>query len=522
MENNLNKQSLSSKNILNNNLNNNSNPKNNEAIIDDSKENSLDNEKKASQNVTIISTLINGRHSSSSNKTIFNISQEFNKTVYEKALYIQNMHIFFDTYLDQLINILQNIVLTLTKKVTIILDQNKIFLSFYKEIMNSYQRFSVDILKSNSHMHKFDKDKKSPENIFGNINDSIEKAHKNIANKILNFSYTVNNQVISKGPFVKIKELYSKLNLINKNHNILLNEIYVRKEKIIKLNREHAKVTDAIIRAMEKLEFDYKYDETIKKNDLFMLEAQYVKRFNKCIVHIGNLLTANKHLISDFKTLLLDFVSLINDSLNKYFTETDKTFSNLDISDTLKNINNTITKETILAIFKPLALFSDNISLTALSESLFKFACNNNKYIFVINKIANLEETLNLNKFNTIEDLLSFLQTFIPMHIDIFKSNFIKTVFELKRDPGLLRKICQSFIVITYQNNVVIYDETIMSKQIDIFKFEHVTFKIKDEKKFRFELVEDSKKSLFSSAVTFEAGSKEKLAEIENLFNKKI
>jgi len=449
-------------------------------------------------------------------------SKEFNKILYEKALYLQNMHTFLEIYVDQLVNILQSIINTLSNKITECLDNNKVFLNFYKDIMHSYNKLNSELGNSNSHMQKFDKDRKSSDNLFGNINHFIEKIQKIISNKFSTFSNVINQQIITKGPFIKIKELYTKLSVLNKNHNEFIQDIVIIKEELIKINKENCKVTDSIIKAIEKAETDNKFDELIKKHDLFNMEIQYLKKYNKCILLITNFLIANKVIINDLKVLLTDFVGLIKDSITQYLGDTDKIFKSLDLIEILKSINSSLSKEIVLAIFKPLVIFSDSEDLTNLSECLIKFACNNNKYIFVKNKLPvnNLEENLNISQFNNIEDLITFIQLFIPVTIDGKKSNFIQTLFEIKRDPGILSKTRPSFLVLTFQNNIIVYDEKIYSSPVDIYKYEFVTFKVKDEKKFRFEIIEDNKKSLFTSSLTFETTSKEKLEEFETLFKK--
>ena len=448
--------------------------------------------------------------------------KDFIKTMYEKVLYLQNLHNFFNTYIEEVLNILQTINFALHTKITNILDQNKSFLAYFKDIISSYQRLSEELIKSNSNMQKFDKDKKSSLNIFGAINATIEKGQKSVSAKLLNFGNMISNQIITKGPFVKIRELYNKLNLHHKNYSNLINIITQKKDKLAKLNKEHYKVFDVIIKSIDKLEFDIKYEDAIKKNDIFNLEVQYIKKYNKCLGLLINLISTTKVMIGEFRLLLTEFITLINESIHKFLSEADKTFSFVgqDLVQTLNSINNTLTKDTIDAVFQPINLFSENNLNTSLMEYLIKFACNNNKYLFVQNKIINLEENLSLKKFANVEGIVMLLQQYIPLNIEITRSNFILKIFDFKRDPSLIMKSRPAFIVLTYQNNLIIYDEKINNKPIDIYRIEFVSLKVTNEKKHRFDLTEDDKKSLFPSSYTFEASSKDKLAEIEAYFKK--
>ena len=438
-------------------------------------------------------------------------------TILLKNNFLSNLYSFISIYVNDINNIFTKLNDILFKKITNTIEQYKNFLKFFKEIIESYQKMSVEMLKINNNISGA----VSENPLFEKINNIFEKTQTSISENLSEFSNNLNNNLLINGPFYKIKDLYVKMGNISKEINTNLGEINFKRDRLIAKHNNNLKI-------FENFKNNYNdYEKTLsvlKKSDFFTIEFSFLKSFNKLIDKINIFLDNYKTQLKSLIGLITDFTVFLKESIQIYYSENNKIFTHYLEFQKVEKLFDTISVDQVEEMFKPEILFDDLV--TNFEESLTSFQLNILKFSFVKKDEVYQDEHFKLSHYSNLQEFLSFITLISPSEITYDNSTLLTHCWEVKRDPGFFKswKVC--YLVITIQNNIFIFDDKIQNRFIDKLDFKSSSFSGKEDKKnpFRFDITEIKKGFIYNSNSTyyFDAGSQENFDSIVKVFDPKI
>jgi hypothetical protein len=237
-------------------------------------------------------------------------------------------------YTTDLIHIFKKLSEIIFKKLTNTLNQNKNIIQFFKEVTLTYQKFSTNLIKANSMITS----SSIQDQIFSEtINNAIEKTQESIANNFSNFSTILQNEIISKGPFTRIKEIYTRLSTVTKESQTGIYHLERRKEKLNKLyTKKYLQNFDAIISNENLEDSNVVLSEILRKNDFYLIDLELEYYFNKLFEKTVKFLASYKELLLKIKQLTLDYLNVVKETIEIYINENKKIFSHSSEDSSLK------------------------------------------------------------------------------------------------------------------------------------------------------------------------------------------
>jgi len=261
-----------------------------------------------------------------------------------------------------------------------------------------------------------------------------------------------------------------------------------------------------------------------EENDFFLIEIELFSRVNKLFNKLTIFLNSYKTSLEDLKKCVIEYASLVKDTVEKFLFENKRIYGgnmNLDFEH-MQKFYESITKESLEKSFIVSRILGSDNTINKFNEYFNEYRNNLIKFRIVINEEISKHDKFNISNFQSIEDLISFMLSLIPVEKKLSSSLLIGK-YDLLRDPGYFKSWKNCIIVKTLQNNILIYDEKINKKPIEIFNIKKLKLIMKGDKKNpnRFEISEKKKGLLFNSNKIqyLDAVSDTKLIEIKKSFN---
>jgi hypothetical protein len=409
------------------------------------------------------------------------------------------------------------------KKINNTLNLSKRFLLYFKEVVAVYQRFSVDLHRSNTILTSCTQDTILSEN----INQMIEKSQESLAQRFISFSNILTTNIINKGPFERVKNLEIRLTKIFKDIGTALAAVEQKNEKIRK--KYIAKVKPVFEAFRANYDNHIVIQQLLEKNEIYLLEVEIMNSTIKLYNRLFDFMRQYKSLMSNVKLLVLDFMEVLKHTVELYMGENSKIFSDHYINnESLKKFYDSLTEEHLRHTFNLDNLLTDNSikdyfndTLKALQTTLIKFSTSREITNF---NLLNNDELFKLGKYASIEEFVDFILGFMPKSLDIaekdsYKSSMVSHMFQIRRDPGMFSGWKFGYLAITLQESLLIFDERVTKKPVERFKLKKLAPRLTPDKKipFKFEISEKKKYlGLFNtnSNCVIDALSKETLDEI--------
>jgi hypothetical protein len=427
----------------------------------------------------------------------YNVKSE----IYQKINSLANTFQFTQSYSNDVVTIMQKLVEITFKKTNNTINQNKIFLKFFKEVTNTYQKFSTDLVKANTIL----KSSIVPDQIFNEaINIIFEKTQETIASNFLNFSNIIHSTIISDGPFSKIKDFYKRMNTIQKAIEKDLNKLVKRKEKINKLyTNKYSKLFEEYKNCYQEPE---KLDKICDKYDFFNIELELVCAYDKLFESSQNFHQNFQKNIANLKTLLSDYIEIVKHTIEIYIKENQKLFAgqmNLNF-ETIQKFYDGINKESIENSFSLKNLLKESDVLKMFNDMLKTYQTNLIKYNIVKDEDIYNAEKFKVEAFSRFDDFVDSFIQFNPKKME-HSYTLVDHIFKLKRDPGFFKNWKSAILVFTKQQNAIVFDDKLSSKFANMINLKRAKLRVRSETKnpFRFEISEIKKGILFNSNNSF-------------------
>jgi hypothetical protein len=424
----------------------------------------------------------------------------------------------------QLISIFKLLNENAFRKVNNTLNLSRKFTQYFRDVTTIYSKFSYDIGRSNVILASCTQDTI----LSDNINIMIEKTQEAIAGKFISFSNILFTNIVNKGPFLRVKELESRLNKISKEVNLSLAKVEQKREKIAKV---YTGKMLPIFESITKSTDDTVLQVTLDKNEVYLMEVELLSSLVKMYTNIEEFFKMYRTNMNDIKTLVLEFMSVIKEAVELYLNENKKIFSDNTYAnmDNMKRFHDSLTEEYLQNAFNLDNILSDKVikdyfndTLRALQSTLLKFS--ETKQI-TNQDLLNNNELFDISKFNSVESFVDFISGFMPKDLEgDTVSPMVQLQCQVRRDPGVFSSWRNAWFVITIQESLLISDESVGKKPCEKFKLKRLRMKITPDKKtpFKFDISEKKKFMFFNTnaSCVVDPLSKEALEEISDLVQK--
>ena len=182
-------------------------------------------------------------------------------------------------------------------------------------------------------------------------------------------------------------------------------------------------------------------------------------------VDINHFLNEFKVLINNVKDLLNEYAELLRQCVEIYHNQTIVFYDN-DLYKTYGDFDKFMEGSTKVGISEKLSAFhllEKNISVNTLNEynNLLSFYQNLLiKYFdFIGNNEINNNENFKAEKYSSLEQLIEFIIILLPQKIKINYNDLIVYSKNCKRGAGMFKGYKNSYIVVTNQGHILIFDE---------------------------------------------------------------
>lgn len=452
--------------------------------------------------------------------------ENLKEKVNQKISVLGNLHVFCLNNVNIILKIFKELTEILFRKINSTLDQNKKFLKYFKDIIDGYKKFCMELEKANLNIKNFTDENQL---LSDNIINLIVTTQDTIKANFDDFSKKLNDSLIANGPFQKIKDIIARFELIKKNIFNDFKNLEIKKDKMVKkFNGKSVPIFTNFKKYENKLEVGESNNlkdlsRLFEENDFFLIEIEITLRINKLFNKIAIFLKNYKLSFEDLKKCVVEYAALVKDTVDKFLNENKKIYGgnmNLDFEH-MQKFYESITKESLEKSFIVSRILGSDETINKFNEYFNEYRNDLIKFRIVKSDVISKQDKFNISNFQSLEDLLSFMIELIPIERKLASSLLIGK-YDMKRDPGFFKSWKNCTILKTLQNNFLIYDDVINKRPAEIFNVRKLKFKKKEEKKFpyRFEISEKKKGMLFSSNVVqyFDAATEDNF----NLFKQAL
>lgn len=433
-----------------------------------------------------------------------------------KIIFLNNLHDYFYNFSTNIHNIFSKVNLYTQDKLENTLDQNKHFLKFFKETMSGYERFSSDLIKSKAILNVSLKEENM---LFHELTTMIDKSQESLANNMLNFASTLNQEILLKGPLTHMKVFYTRMKSLNKQVNEDLLKIKSKNEKIIRKYTNYHEIWEELY----KLHDEEHLSNYFSQNEFFIFEVSYIKTMNHILELYKTFLVNYIKVFDEYKIIIFDFLSSMRETMETYLEACKKVFLDYSQIELIQKAFEKMNKESLDSCFQPGTFFKE--SLKDINDSLKEFQIKLTKNNFVkYDSIYNDEHFL-LENYNNLEDFLIFFLDLIPESHCLDNSSLITFINDINYDPGIVFSSWKpAVLVLTIQNNVFIFERRLQKKFSEKISLSNIKYtekmNTKSTEDFHFELSEE-KKGFFTKSrkVILEAMNRDKFSDIRNVFS---
>jgi len=453
--------------------------------------------------------------------------EKLKEIVNQKISALGNMHVFCLNNVNIILKIFKEFTKILFKKIATTIDQNKKFLKYFKEIIDAYKKFCLDLERANLNITNLNDENQL---LSDNITNLIVKTQDTIKTNFDTFSRNLDETLIANGPFQKIKDILARFEIIKKNVNMDFRNLEYKKEKLVKkFNSKPVPIFTSFKKLQNKLEMNgftnyMELSNLFEENDFFLIEVEIILRINKLFNKLSIFLNSYKSSIEDLKKCVIEYASLVKEKVEKFLSENKKIYGgnmNLDFEH-MQKFYESITKESLEKSFIVSRILGSDNTINKFNEFFNEYRNDLVKFRIVKDEVISKQDKFNISNFQSVEELISFMINLIPVERKL-SSLLLIGKYDLKRDPGVFKSWKNCIILKTLQNNLLIYDDVINKNPVEIFNTKKMKSKIKDEKKnpLKFELAEKKKGVLFNSNKIqyFDAISADNLKVTKAAFN---
>ncbi len=272
--------------------------------------------------------------------------------VNKKISSLGKLHIFCLNNVNIILKIYKEFTDILFRKISFTFDQNKNFLKYFKDIINGYMKFSLDLEKANINISNLNDENQL---LSDNITKLIISTQDTIKTNFEAFSKCLNETLITNGPLKKIKDIIIRFEQIKKN---VLNDLKNLEYKKEKLEKKFNGKGIPIFTNFKKYENKIIMGETcsikelnnlLEENDFFLIEIEISKRINKLFKKVYVFLNSYKQSITDLKKCIIEYVDLLKDTVEKFIGENKKIYGgNMNIDfDQMQKFYESLTKDSL-------------------------------------------------------------------------------------------------------------------------------------------------------------------------------
>jgi hypothetical protein len=448
-----------------------------------------------------------------------------------------NLVYFVQNYIQDLNSFFCKIDAIILKRATSILDKNKYFIRFFKELTALYETFSLNLIQANNtiNLHFKDEEENSP---FSWINESVDKVQEIISNNFYDFSRNLQSKILLKGPLSKMRELYIKMGNIAKESQQLLSKITIKRDKLIQKSINFEKLIENFKKCFNDKE---KLLQLFDKNEFFLIEFQLCNSVNKIFLNVEQFLKNYRKFLNDLKGVIKEFVLLLAESIQIYSVES-KTFcinnqtnstSNTQIegfisfSNIIENLERRIQEVNVDSfLFDFDSLFHRNENCKTINEQLKSMQLDMLKFTFVKNENIYQDECFKIEKYKNFDELIEFFIELLPAQCEIMNSNLLIFSCTCRKISGFFNSSKKCVLAVTNQNSLLIFDDKINIKTFDKLLLKNIKFRNIEDKKhpLRFELSELKVGLIYNSTfkIILEAENEESYKQIETFLMNSI
>jgi len=452
--------------------------------------------------------------------------EDLKEKINQKISSLGNFHVFCLNNVSVILKLFKEFTEILFAKIATTLDQNKKFLKYFKEIIEGYRKFCLDLEKANSNITNLNDENQL---LSDNITKLIVTTQDTIKANFEVFSKSLNDSLVANGPFQKIKDILARFEVIKKNITLDIRNLENKKDKMVKkFNSKSVPVFTNFKKYENKL--DIREPTNIKNlcnlledNDFFLIEVELTLRINKLFNKLSLFLNSYKSSIEDLKKCVIEYAALVKDTVEKFLNENKKIYGgnmNLDFEH-MQKFYESITKDSLEKSFIVSRILGSDTTINKFNEYISEYRNDLIKFRIVKDDVISKPDKFNISNFQSIEDLITFILSLIPIERKM-SSPLLIGKYEIKRDPGVFKSWKNCTILKTIQKNLLVFDENINKSPVEVFNIKKMKFRIKGDKKypFRFEITEKKKGVIFNSSKVqnFDANSDENFKNIKSAF----
>lgn len=435
---------------------------------------------------------------------------ETKNIIHLKNNIITNLHYFVHNFTNTIQSVFSKIDAIVYKRTTCLLDKNKYFIRFFREITTLYETFSINLIQANNtiNLHFQAEDENGP---FTDINTTIDKTQETISNNIYDFSKNLHNKIFSKGPLTNVKELYNKMTIISKESSSIMQEITKKRDKLMHKFMINEKIFESFKKCYNDNE---KVISLLNKNDFFLIEFTFCTSVNKLFLKISHYLHNYKKCFNNLKLLVEELIIYLKHAVGMYIEESKKMFSIADADNMLINLSNQINNIDF-SIFPVMSNSNKEIN-----DLLKIYQANLLKSTFVKDDNIYNDSFFSVSHYNKLEELIDFMITVLPHKIDIENSKLLLFACQVTKISGVFRNDKKCVLALTVQNNLYIFNDKINNKNYDKLSLKNIKFRNANDKShpYRFEISELKVGMIYNSTnkVILEAEDQHAYNQIES------
>ena len=430
----------------------------------------------------------------------------------DKVNYYMKIYSFTYNYTNSLIYLFRMLNQPLNSKISYCyLFEIKPLLKYFKEIASVYSALTNEMKKL-----KNEKEIENDESLLIG-NDSYNIAHKTnelFDNNFKTISSEIKKNILSNLNFSKIDTVNSKFESNNKKMEALINELDHKKQEYEKLycknyeNQFNSFRTQ--IKSPDILTIIQDFD------DYILIEQNLISASNQMFIDTNHFLNEYQVYYKNSKELLNEYIELLRGSMEIYHNQLSSIF-NMNLYKTYGNIDTFKDGSTKLSIDEKLSvkiLLEKNKAINTLQDfnlMLSQYRENFLRYPdFFNHENLNDENNFKIEKYFSVEEFWNFLASLIPKNLEINYGELIKYKKNCRRSKGMFQGFKNSYIIVTLQGHILIFDED-KEKNEDIIKNKlHTVYrksKVKMKKK-------KSKKSNFMVVICEEVNNKKSIKKL--------
>ncbi len=393
------------------------------------------------------------------------IEQTGNKSIdlyVNKINHYKKVYFFTEQFTDTLIQLFNRLIDPFFSKIRYsYFNEIKPVLKYYKDISLVYYNISTEMSKLNENEKTFENQKES---IIGeDAANILAKTNNTINDSIRRISYRIKKNILSNPLFAKMDTIPIRFDTYLKKTKSTISDLEKKKKDYINsYNHNYEKQFDLFKNQIKSPDLNTKIQDII---DLVLVEHILITASNQMYVNFNHFLNEMKVLINNVKDLLNEYIELLRQCTEIYHNQMTIFFDDA-LYKTIGDFDKFIEGSTKVAISEKLSaynLLEKNVSFNTLKEynDLLSFFQNLLiKYFdFIGNNEINNKENFKAEKYTSLNQLIDFIITLLPKKININYNDLIVYSKNCKRSAGMFKGFRNSYIVITIQGHILIFDE---------------------------------------------------------------